>query len=77
MCTSVLGFNLSLPIMLGPLGIATDASGGEVAAGGGQGGLGYILSTISGHKLKMCGCVDRTGFLSAYLMAARGGRGCD
>src|ERR1700675_3250367 len=76
MCTTVLGFNLSLPIMLAPVGYSRLMHpGGEVAAArsAGNAGIGYILSTISGHKLEDV----RSGskgpvFYQLYLMGGRG-----
>jgi len=51
----VLGHELSLPFMLAPVGYSRLMHpGGEVAAArmAGAAGTGYILSTISGHKLE-------------------------
>jgi isopentenyl diphosphate isomerase/L-lactate dehydrogenase-like FMN-dependent dehydrogenase len=53
--TSVLGHELSFPAMLAPVGYSRLMHpGGEVAAAraAGRAGTGYILSTISGHKLE-------------------------
>src|SRR5919108_797133 len=53
--TRVLGHELSLPAMLAPVGYSRLIHpGGEVAAAraAGLAGTGYILSTISGHKLE-------------------------
>jgi len=53
--TTVLGHELSLPLMLAPVGYSRLMHpGGEVAAAraAGAAGTGYILSTISGHKLE-------------------------
>ncbi|HKI00002.1 MAG TPA: alpha-hydroxy acid oxidase [Candidatus Sulfotelmatobacter sp.] len=53
--TQVLGHKLSFPAMLAPVGYSRLMHpGGEVAAAGAAGaaGTGYILSTISGHKLE-------------------------
>src|ERR1700675_5217434 len=55
LCTRVLGFDLSLPFLLAPVGYSRLMHpGGEVAAAraAGRAGTGYILSTISGHKLE-------------------------
>src|ERR1700726_5222899 len=52
---TVLGHELSLPAMLAPVGYSRLMHlGGEVAAAraAGKAGTGYILSTISGHKLE-------------------------
>src|SRR5881296_3114912 len=53
--TRVLGFDLSLPFLLAPVGYSRLMHpGGEVAAAraAGKAGTAYILSTISGHKLE-------------------------
>src|SRR6266849_8840105 len=53
--TRVLGFNLSLPFLLAPVGYSRVMHpGGEVAAAraAGKAGTAYTLSTISGHKLE-------------------------
>ena len=53
--TRVLGHDLSFPAMLAPVGYSRLMhAGGEVAAAraAGAAGTGYILSTISGHKLE-------------------------
>src|SRR6266566_430444 len=53
--TEVLGTEISFPAMLAPVGYSRLMHpGGEVAAAtaAGQAGTGYILSTISGHKLE-------------------------
>ncbi len=76
MCTTVLGFNLALPIMLAPVGYSRLMHpGGEVAAAraAGKAGIGYILSTISGHKLEDVRA-GSTGpvFYQLYLMGGRG-----
>jgi L-lactate dehydrogenase (cytochrome) len=76
MCTTVLGFKLSLPIMLAPVGYSRLMHpGGEVAAAraAGRAGIGYILSTISGHKLEDVRA-GSTGpvFYQLYLMGGRG-----
>src|SRR5256885_6252404 len=75
LCTSVLGFKLSLPFLLAPVGYSRLMHpGGEVAAAraAGRAGTGYILSTISGHKLEDV----RAGssgpvFYQLYLMGGR------
>jgi isopentenyl diphosphate isomerase/L-lactate dehydrogenase-like FMN-dependent dehydrogenase len=76
LCTTVLGFNLSLPILLAPVGYSRLMHpGGEVAAAraAGRAGIGYILSTISGHKLEDVRAAS-TGpvFYQLYLMGGRG-----
>jgi len=53
--TRVLGLDLSLPFLLSPVGYSRLMHpGGEVAAAreAGKAGTGYILSTISGHRLE-------------------------
>ena len=74
--TRVLGFNLSLPFLLAPVGYSRLMHpGGEVVAAraAGAAGTAYILSTISGHKLEdvkagSSGLV----FYQLYLMGGRG-----
>src|SRR6266446_2205969 len=72
----VLGFDLSLPFLLAPVGYSRLMHpGGEVAAAraAGRAGIGYILSTISGHKLEDVRA-GSTGpvFYQLYLMGGRG-----
>jgi isopentenyl diphosphate isomerase/L-lactate dehydrogenase-like FMN-dependent dehydrogenase len=75
MGTRVLGFDLSLPFLLAPVGYSRLMHpGGEVAAAraAGAAGTAYILSTISGHKLEDV----RAGsngpvFYQLYLMGGR------
>ncbi len=53
--TRVLGTELSLPILLAPVGyLRVMHPGGEVAAAraAGKAGIGVILSTVSGHRLE-------------------------
>src|ERR1700728_2952373 len=74
--TRVLGFDLSLPFLLAPVGYSRLMHpGGEVAAAhaAGKAGAGYILSTISGHKLEDVRAAS-TGpvFYQLYLMGGRG-----
>jgi L-lactate dehydrogenase (cytochrome) len=76
LCTRVLGFDLSLPFLLAPVGYSRLMHpGGEVAAAraAGRAGTGYILSTISGHKLENVKA-GSTGpvFYQLYLMGGRG-----
>jgi len=76
LCTHVLGFDLSLPFLLAPVGYSRLMHpGGEVAAAraAGRAGTGYILSTISGHKLEDVKA-GSTGpvFYQLYLMGGRG-----
>src|ERR1700680_3879442 len=72
----VLGFDLSLPFLLAPVGYSRLMHpGGEVAAAraAGAAGTAYILSTISGHKLEDVKA-GSTGpvFYQLYLMGGRG-----
>jgi L-lactate dehydrogenase (cytochrome) len=75
--TSVLGFDLDLPFMLAPVGYSRVMHpGGEVAAAraAGAAGTGYILSTISGHRMEdVKAASPRPVFFQLYLM---GGREC-
>ena len=73
--TTVLGHKISLPLMLAPVGYSRLMHpGGEVAAAraAGKAGTGYILSTISGHKLENVKA-GSTGpvFYQLYLMGGR------
>jgi isopentenyl diphosphate isomerase/L-lactate dehydrogenase-like FMN-dependent dehydrogenase len=76
LCTSVLGFDLSLPFLLAPVGYSRLMHpGGEVAAAraAGRAGTGYILSTISGHKLEDVRAASKGPvFYQLYLMGGRG-----
>jgi isopentenyl diphosphate isomerase/L-lactate dehydrogenase-like FMN-dependent dehydrogenase len=72
---TVLGHKISLPLMLAPVGYSRLMHpGGEVAAAraAGKAGTGYILSTISGHKLENVKA-GSTGpvFYQLYLMGGR------
>jgi isopentenyl diphosphate isomerase/L-lactate dehydrogenase-like FMN-dependent dehydrogenase len=74
--TRVLGFDLALPFLLAPVGYSRLMHpGGEVAAAraAGRAGTGYILSTISGHKLEdVKGGSAGPVFYQLYLMGGRG-----
>jgi isopentenyl diphosphate isomerase/L-lactate dehydrogenase-like FMN-dependent dehydrogenase len=74
--TSVLGFDLSLPFLLAPVGYSRLMHpGGEVVAAraAGAAGTAYILSTISGHKLEDVKAGSRGPvFYQLYLMGGRG-----
>jgi L-lactate dehydrogenase (cytochrome) len=74
--TRVLGFDLSLPFMLAPVGYSRLMHpGGEVAAAraAGNAGTAYILSTISGHKLEdVKAASSGPVFYQLYLMGGRG-----
>jgi L-lactate dehydrogenase (cytochrome) len=74
--TRVLGFDLSLPFMLAPVGYSRLMHpGGEVVAAraAGRAGTAYILSTISGHKLEDVKAVSsQPVFYQLYLMGGRG-----
>lgn len=72
----VLGFDLALPFLLAPVGYSRLMHpGGEVAAAraAGAAGTGYILSTISGHKLEdVKAASSGPVFYQLYLMGGRG-----
>ena len=74
--TRVLGFDLALPFLLAPVGYSRLMHpGGEVAAAraAGRAGTGYILSTISGHKLEDVRAASKGPvFYQLYLMGGRG-----
>jgi isopentenyl diphosphate isomerase/L-lactate dehydrogenase-like FMN-dependent dehydrogenase len=74
--TRVLGFDLALPFLLAPVGYSRLMHpGGEVAAAraAGTAGIGYILSTISGHKLEDVKATSSGPvFYQLYLMGGRG-----
>src|SRR5277367_587412 len=76
LCTRVLGFDLKLPFLLAPVGYSRlmhpDGEAGAARAAG-NAGTGYILSTISGHKLENVKAAS-TGpvFYQLYLMGGRG-----
>jgi isopentenyl diphosphate isomerase/L-lactate dehydrogenase-like FMN-dependent dehydrogenase len=74
--TRVLGFDLALPFLLAPVGYSRLMHpGGEVAAAraAGRAGTGYILSTISGHKLENVKAGSKGPvFYQLYLMGGRG-----
>ncbi len=76
LCTRVLGFDLSLPFLLAPVGYSRLMHpGGEVAAAraAGAAGTAYILSTISGHKLEDVKAGSHGPvFYQLYLMGGRG-----
>jgi isopentenyl diphosphate isomerase/L-lactate dehydrogenase-like FMN-dependent dehydrogenase len=73
--TRVLGFNLSLPFMLAPVGYSRLMHpDGEVAAAhaAGHAGTVYMLSTISGHKLEVVKAASTEPvFYQLYLMGGR------
>jgi isopentenyl diphosphate isomerase/L-lactate dehydrogenase-like FMN-dependent dehydrogenase len=73
--TRALGLDLSLPFVLAPVGYSRLMSpGGEVAAAraAGQAGTGYILSTISGHRLEdVKAGASGPVFYQLYLLGGR------
>ena len=73
--TRILGFELSLPFMLAPVGYSRLMHpGGEVAAAraAGLAGIAYILSTISGHRLEDVKAASAAPvFYQLYLMGGR------
>lgn len=75
LCTNVLGFKLSLPFMLAPVGYSRLMHpGGEVSAArmAGKAGTAYTLSTISGHKLEEVKAASAGPvFFQLYLMGGR------
>ncbi len=75
LCTGVLGFNLSLPFLLAPVGYSRLMHpGGEVSAAraAGKAGTAYILSTISGHKLEDVKAASAGPvFYQLYLLGGR------
>lgn len=73
--TRVLGFDLSLPFMLAPVGYSRLMHrGGEVAAAraAGQAGTVYMLSTISSHQLEDVKAASTAPvFYQLYLLGGR------
>jgi isopentenyl diphosphate isomerase/L-lactate dehydrogenase-like FMN-dependent dehydrogenase len=73
--TRVLGFDLSFPALLAPVGYSRLMHpGGEVAAAraAGAAGTAYILSTISGHRLEDVKAASSGHvFYQLYLMGGR------
>lgn len=73
--TRVLGFDLSFPALLAPVGYSRLMHpGGEVAAAraAGAAGTAYILSTISGHRLEDVKAASSGHvFYQLYLMGSR------
>ena len=74
--TTALGFRLDVPFLLAPVGYSRLMHpGGEVVAAraAGRAGTGYILSTISGHKLEdVKAGSSGPVFYQLYLMGGRG-----
>jgi len=73
--TRVLGFDLSLPVLLAPVGYSRLMyPEGEVAAArcAGAAGTAYILSTISGHRMEdVKVATSGPAFYQLYLMGGR------
>jgi L-lactate dehydrogenase (cytochrome) len=73
--TTVLGHEISFPGILGPVGYSRMMHpGGEVAASraAGKAGTGYILSTISGHKMENVRAATNTfAWYQLYLLGGR------
>ena len=73
--TTVLGHELALPFMLAPVGYSRLMHpGGEVVAAkaAGAAGTGYILSTISGHKLEnVKAATSGPAWYQLYLVGGR------
>ena len=74
--TTVLGHDLSFPAMLAPVGYTRLMHPeGEIAAAraAGKAGIGFILSTLSGHPLeKVRAASSGPVFYQLYLMGGRG-----
>jgi len=74
--TRVLGFDLSFPALLAPVGYSRLMHpGGEVAAAraAGAAGTAYILSTISGHRMEdVRAASSGPVFYQLYLLGGRG-----
>ncbi len=75
LAVSVLGQEISFPAMLAPIGYSRMMHpGGEVAAAraAGEMGTGYILSTISGHKLEAVkAATPGPAWYQLYLLGGR------
>lgn len=73
--TRVLGFELSLPFLLAPVGYSRLMHpGGEVVAAraAGAAGTAYILSTLSGHRLEdVKAATTGPAFYQLYLLGGR------
>jgi len=73
--TRVVGHDLSLPFILAPVGYSRLMHpGGEVVAAqaAGEAGTGYILSTISGHKLENVRAATKgPAWFQLYLLGGR------
>ena len=73
--TSVLGIDLSMPVLLAPVGYCRIMHpGGEVAAAraAGNAGTAYILSTVSGHRLEDVKATSSgPGWFQLYLTGGR------
>src|SRR3989440_6519010 len=77
--TRVLGFEISFPALLAPVGYSRLMHpGGEVAAAraAGKAGTGYILSTISGHRMGgVKAASSGPGCFQLYILGGRGASG--
>ena len=75
LATRVLGADIALPFLLAPVGYSRMMHpGGEVAAAAAAGafGTGYILSTISGHKLEnVKAATAGPSWFQLYLLGGR------
>ena len=73
----VLGHELAVPFMLAPIGYSRLLHpGGEVVAAraAGEAGTGYILSTVSGHKLESVkAATTGPAWYQLYLLGGRAG----
>ncbi len=75
--TTVLGTELSMPLILGPVGFTRGMDpGGDVAAARAAHGAGTVavMSTMSGHSLEaVAGASERTGWFQLYGLGGRTG----
>jgi isopentenyl diphosphate isomerase/L-lactate dehydrogenase-like FMN-dependent dehydrogenase len=75
MKTSVLGYEISFPALLAPVGYSRMMHpGGEVVAAraAGEAGTGYILSTLSGHRMENVRAASKGPvFYQLYLLGGR------
>src|SRR5262249_49412066 len=73
--TTALGTEISFPVMLAPVGYSRLMHpGGEVAAAraAGDAGIGYMLSTISGHRLENAKAATKgPAWYQLYLVGGR------
>lgn len=73
--TRLAGIDVSLPLLLAPIGYSRLMHPrGELAgaAGAARAGTGYILSTLSGHALENVARENANSFCQLYLIGGRG-----